>query len=1233
MNNTIRIRTTPNGTDKYLNLKIEQDFDFIEILSLSISQDKAYENFCSDYGTIVGRVVINSGFGVPNAKVSVFIPIDDIDKESPLIKGLYPYETVSDKDSNGVRYNLLPKESDSQDDCYTPVGTFPAKREILDNPDMLYVYKKYYKFTTQTNYAGDFMIFGVPVGQHTVHVDMDISNIGVASQRPYDLIEQGAPLKMFYSPTKFKDSKNLNSLPQIKSATLGVNVRPFWGDMDTCQIGITRLDFDMNYTIKPAAFFTGGVFGDNDKNSVNKHCRPRRKMGRICEQMVSEGSIEMIRKTLDDSIERFDVEGGRLIDANGAWAYQVPMNLDYVITDEYGKLIPSEDTSIGIPTRARVRFRMSMDESGGLGRFRTRAKYLVPHNPATINDLDFNFDTTTKDSSFVDMHWNKIYTVKNFIPKVKKSASSNKTSNYVGIKDVDACVGDKNPFPYNRSYAHGDPLFFIFCILLEIISLIIAIANFLPDCIFCHALCLPFGIGCPICGLVPSIRVKCITEDDECIYTPSFCSKPFDGWAKCMSNVLADKLGLFQFDFYNDWVNGSLYYYLLKYKRRRNGSAKFCDYDCEKNGSINDCYDNEIQDSTFSTEGTYRYQSFSNGLIIKYQDELYYSPVLSSGDQHKLFATDITNLGAVFDCDWQGFPKIIQYLTPTSYKLPPLTPEQSVDDKSTNYVGGIFSLTSGGECLISVPAKGLFFTVDCLGVHHDGIQANNIRRICELSVDIPEDANVIPEKVTFDNSIYEPDEIVYSLQKYTRDSFTLLNISGASISTLPQINYNLNDEKQGTSFGGQLYNDFRHFIIPNNELSFEALDNSYYLYFGAIPGKTGLDKLNSKYFTRCIKKNLDDYIIRTNITNTSSNTNKDGSILFTFIGGTPPFSYSWTGPNYIKTPTTVKQTDTITNLGVGLYKITAVDALGTIVTKEVNITGPQALTFKANLDLKPSNSQSKDGRIIIQQLYGGTTPYTLKITDPNGNVSTIPNVSSQNSSTLTGIFVGSYKLEVIDSSSPAQSSVVNINVTTQPPLNLGDIGANNAGCFCTASINPEITFISGGFSPYTVEITTKNTPVPLSAKTITLSGVTNGTSLSEGNFCTGTYNIKVTDSRGASKTKDFNLSCRASGPFSAIIADLQTIIFNSASSFYIDEDGNPVNGNFYPIIPINALDGLKKASWSSNLTSPKLRIFKQKTFGFVQSKEYYFIESDGTGKPSKVTINDGAGCRYVINTP
>jgi hypothetical protein len=214
---SIRIRTTPNESDSYINVDLSQKFDFIEILSLTLRQEDVYRRFCSDYGVVVGRVTVNTGFGVPNAKVSIFIPIDDVDIENDEIFGLYPYEEVLNKNSDGLRYNLLPNTNETKDSCNDPIGSFPNKREVLDNDDLTYVYCKYYKFTTTTNSSGDFMFFGVPVGAYQLHVDADISNIGIISQKPYDLIREGYNDKMFESPSKYKSSNNLDTLAQIKN--------------------------------------------------------------------------------------------------------------------------------------------------------------------------------------------------------------------------------------------------------------------------------------------------------------------------------------------------------------------------------------------------------------------------------------------------------------------------------------------------------------------------------------------------------------------------------------------------------------------------------------------------------------------------------------------------------------------------------------------------------------------------------------------------------------------------------------------------------------------------------------------------------------------------------------------------------------------------------------------------------------------------------------------------------
>ena len=156
---SFRVRTQV-GQDQNLTFELKQDFDLLEVLSLSLRQHDVYTRMCSDFGVIVGRVIVNNGFGVPNCKVSVFVPLED--DENDVIKELYPFKQPFDKNSDGTRYNLLSREATFA--CHTPVGNFSTLDDVLTNQDVEYVYRKYYKFTVKTNDAGDFMIYGVPTG-------------------------------------------------------------------------------------------------------------------------------------------------------------------------------------------------------------------------------------------------------------------------------------------------------------------------------------------------------------------------------------------------------------------------------------------------------------------------------------------------------------------------------------------------------------------------------------------------------------------------------------------------------------------------------------------------------------------------------------------------------------------------------------------------------------------------------------------------------------------------------------------------------------------------------------------------------------------------------------------------------------------------------------------------------------------------------------------------------------
>ena len=152
MPKSYRIRTEV-GVDKYINVDLEQDFESLEILSLKILSDDVYTRFCSDYGVIVGRVVVNGGFGIPNAKLSLFIPLSEDDELNPIITELYPYQNLSDRNEEGYRYNLLPKSPSYVG--HQATGTFPNRGDVLMDQSYIEVYDKYYRFNVKTNESGE----------------------------------------------------------------------------------------------------------------------------------------------------------------------------------------------------------------------------------------------------------------------------------------------------------------------------------------------------------------------------------------------------------------------------------------------------------------------------------------------------------------------------------------------------------------------------------------------------------------------------------------------------------------------------------------------------------------------------------------------------------------------------------------------------------------------------------------------------------------------------------------------------------------------------------------------------------------------------------------------------------------------------------------------------------------------------------------------------------------------
>ena len=523
MSKTYRIKTNV-GVNKQIQVNLEQDFDFLEILSLKFRPEDIYPRSCSDFGLVTGRVIANGGYGVPNAKISIFIPLSDSDALNPIISALYPYKSISDINEDGYRYNLLPYTS--QHGGHTPTGTFPSETDVLINNTLIEIYDKYYKFTVKTNDSGDYMIFGVPLGNQTVVMDLDLSDMGPFSLTPQDLIRMGMATESQVDGTRFRASENIDSLPQIVNKRIDISVESFWGQEDVCQTKIHRLDFDLRdlgIEITPTAVFMGSIISNSEKSKINKNCKPALEGGNLCDLITGPGEILAIRQTIfidSDNrpvLEEYKLENaGRVIDESGTWLTDLPMNLDYVITNEFGELIISPTPTIGIPTSAKYRFKIKWQQPNTLDEGVKRGYFLVPNIKESWDDgnasafinngpayelqsnnnfvksyafsLDWNdygmTGTTTPEGiigeqmildainctdRFFLFKYKKIYTVAQLIDQY---SNGNNRARFIGIKEItdNRCETENNKFPITDGVRNFNIIYFVLSFFLYIIT-------------------------------------------------------------------------------------------------------------------------------------------------------------------------------------------------------------------------------------------------------------------------------------------------------------------------------------------------------------------------------------------------------------------------------------------------------------------------------------------------------------------------------------------------------------------------------------------------------------------------------------------------------------------------------------------------------------------------------------------------------------------------------------------
>ncbi len=170
----------------------------------------------------------------------------------------------------------------------------------------------------------------------------------------------------------------------------------------------------------------------------------------------------------------------------------------------------------------------------------------------------------------------------------------------------------------------------------------------------------------------------------------------------------------------------------------------------------------------------------------------------------------------------------------------------------------------------------------------------------------------------------------------------------------------------------------------------------------------------------------------------------DGAAVSNISGGTPPYIYSWTGPDSFS-----ETSDNIQDLEAGLYSLEVTDAAGCTANADINIVEPAALSLDVVITQPECLIDNGELTVIPS---GGTVAsgYTYSWTNELGNV-------IGTTATIAGLAPGEYEITVTDDNGCMA------NVITELTRDAFNVSASltNATCPYTADGVITVTPISG----------------------------------------------------------------------------------------------------------------------------------------------------------------------------
>ena len=205
------------------------------------------------------------------------------------------------------------------------------------------------------------------------------------------------------------------------------------------------------------------------------------------------------------------------------------------------------------------------------------------------------------------------------------------------------------------------------------------------------------------------------------------------------------------------------------------------------------------------------------------------------------------------------------------------------------------------------------------------------------------------------------------------------------------------------------------FVCAGDEYYWELSDESYYIE--ASPVTITLTNENGcEYHATLIIEEYKAFDIIETVEHVSCFGEADASISVEVDGGTPPYTYTWTGPGDFSA-----DTDTVTNVAAGTYTVFVEDANGCVNKRDIMVESPSQIQITSTVT--PTTGDSDTGAITIDTTTGGAGEYNYNWSGDGEFTATTRD--------LSGLDDGFYLLQITDANDCAE--YFEFEVTQQAP--------------------------------------------------------------------------------------------------------------------------------------------------------------------------------------------------------